>query len=48
MRWTKGLALSLSVACLFAGPALAADVYIYPTKGQSPEQQNRDRYECHT
>ena len=22
--------------------------YIYPSKGQSPEQQNRDRYECHT
>ena len=30
------------------GSALAQETFIYPTKGQSPEQQNRDRYECHT
>ncbi len=47
MRWTKGLALSLSVAYLCAGPALAADVYIYPEKGQSQEQQQKDEYECY-
>ena len=29
-------------------PAAAQQIFIYPTKGQSPEQQNRDRYECHT
>lgn len=23
------------------------DVYVYPREGQSPEQQDRDRYECH-
>ena len=45
MRWTKGLSLSLSVAYLCAGPALAADVYIYPEKGQSKEQQQKDEYE---
>ncbi len=27
--------------------ALAQDVYIYPNKGQSPEQQQRDEYECY-
>jgi hypothetical protein len=30
------------------GPVLAQEPFIYPTKGQSPEQQSRDRYECHT
>lgn len=49
MVCTKRLTLALFVSSLpFAGPVLAQDVYIYPTKGQSPEQQNRDRYECHT
>jgi hypothetical protein len=38
----------LLAASLSAGPALAADLYIYPNKGQSPEQQSRDRYDCHT
>ena len=28
--------------------ALGQDLFIYPSKGQSPEQQNQDRYECHT
>lgn len=39
--------LFLFAAALFTGPALAQDVFIYPNKGQSLEQQNRDRYECH-
>lgn len=47
MRWTKGMAVSLSVAYLCAGPALAADVYIYPDKGQSKAQQEKDNYECY-
>jgi hypothetical protein len=25
----------------------AQSLYVYPAKGQSPEQQNRDQYECH-
>ena len=25
----------------------SADLYIYPNKGQDPELQRRDRYECH-
>jgi YMGG-like Gly-zipper len=39
------LLLTLGVA---GGHALGADLYIYPNKGQSAEQQSRDRYECHT
>ena len=39
----------LSVAVLVAAsPAWGSQLFIYPSKGQSPEQQNRDRYECHT
>jgi Glycine-zipper domain len=35
---------------LFAAAALAQsnDIYIYPAKGQSQAQQDRDRYECHS
>ena len=28
-------------------PEAAAEVIIYPAKGQSPDQLDRDRYECH-
>jgi uncharacterized protein HemX len=41
-----GLALGLA-ACLCGRDVLGADLYIYPNKGQSPEQQSRDRYDCH-
>jgi hypothetical protein len=37
----------LFAVCLGGGDALGADLYIYPNKGQSPEQQARDRYDCH-
>ena len=30
-----------------AGTGLAADVFVYPQKGQSAEQQNKDSYECY-
>jgi hypothetical protein len=29
------------------GFAHAQGLYVYPARGQSPEQQNRDQYECH-
>ncbi len=35
---------------LLIGPAFAqgSDIYIYPAKGQSQVQQDKDRYECHS
>jgi len=30
-----------------AAPPPSVEVYFYPTKGQSPAQQERDRYECY-
>jgi hypothetical protein len=40
-----GLATLLAVS--LAGVSTAQQVYVYPQKGQSPEQQNKDRGECH-
>jgi len=42
------LVLALLVPAIGASSASGSDVIIYPAKGQSPDQQNRDRYECHT
>lgn len=37
-----------SLACLmFAAAAPAAEPEVYPAKGQSTEQQERDQFECH-
>ena len=42
------LATAALLGALVCEPAVAQQMYIYPSQGQSPEQQNRDRYECHT
>ncbi|MGH7907170.1 MAG: glycine zipper family protein [Candidatus Binataceae bacterium] len=53
--WRRGriirlLAFSLFPGLLASGSALAqnGDIYIYPAKGQSQAQQDKDRYECHS
>jgi hypothetical protein len=38
---------SLIAALAWAGGAQAQQVFVYPQRGQSPEQQQRDRSECH-
>jgi hypothetical protein len=35
------------VSVLFATVALAQQLFIYPQRGQSPQQQQQDRFECH-
>jgi hypothetical protein len=40
-------ALIAGLGMLAALPAAAQDVFFYPTKGQGPDQQNRDRGECY-
>jgi len=42
------LAIVTLPVLLLAGSSHAQDIYIYPAKGQSQEQQDRDRYECHS
>ncbi len=40
---------TVSFAVAIASPSAAQqDVFIYPQKGQTPEQQSKDRSECHT
>ncbi len=34
------------LTCLATGPVLA-ELYIYPAKGQSSEQQDKDKFECY-
>ena len=48
MRYLTRTAMTLLVAVTAGWPAAAQQMFIYPTQGQSQEQQNRDRYECHT
>ena len=43
----KILMLLFMASLLFAGPTLGDDVFIYPTKGQSKQQQDKDKYECY-
>jgi hypothetical protein len=40
--------LSLIAASLVISAARAQDVIAYPAAKQTPEQQSRDRYECHS
>jgi hypothetical protein len=49
MREPRFLVLSVCLAIVFfTGSALGQDLFIYPQRGQTQEQQNRDRYECHS
>jgi Glycine zipper len=51
IRMPKSPVLRYALYLLVLGgvsSAWGAQLFIYPSKGQSPEQQNRDRYECHT
>ena len=45
---TARLVTAALLGALACGPAVAQQMYVYPNQGQSPDQQNRDRYECHT
>ena len=45
MHRTFILVCALGLAC--AVPARAAEPEVYPAKGQSAQQQERDQYECH-
>ena len=47
MTCRKHLTIWSLVASLVAGPALAQELMIFPNKGQSQEQQQKDRGECH-
>ena len=41
------VAIAFCFTAVFAGSAAAAEVFIYPQKGQSAEQQEKDKFECY-
>ena len=49
IRRLPSCALVLLFATVLASPiGSAQNLIVYPAKGQSQDQQNRDRYECHS
>lgn len=47
MRLIKYLLIVLIILVFFTGSAFAQDFFVYPTKGQSLEQQKKDESECY-
>lgn len=48
MTATKCITISLLIALFLVGSVLAQDLVIYPAKGQSQEQLDKDKYECYS
>jgi hypothetical protein len=46
MKALTGVAVRVAVAAVAPGIVLAQG-YVYPTRGQSPQQQQKDQGECH-
>jgi hypothetical protein len=46
MFYLKSLTFTL-ISCLSLTVMASSDIFVYPNKAQSPEQQSKDRYECH-
>ena len=48
LRIAVYLAILISLVCTpFLGELAQAEMFIYPAKGQSAEQQQKDEFECH-
>jgi hypothetical protein len=47
MRQALHILVFLFLTTLATGPVLAQDLFIYPNKGQSQEQMEKDKYECY-
>ena len=48
MKIAKCITISLLITFLAAGVVLAQELIIYPAKGQSQEQLDKDKYECYS
>ena len=46
MREVLSAVLAAAI-CVLLPASVSADVFVYPQKGQSSEQQNKDSYECY-
>ncbi len=47
MKQIINLGMLFLVTLLIADPVLSQDLFIYPNKGQSKEQMDKDKYECY-
>ncbi len=47
MRFIKLLAVTAVLSLVLAARVHAQDLVVYPAKGQSPEQQQKDEFECY-
>jgi len=47
IRYAVWAMLPIALVGLALTPAAAQQMYVYPAQNQSPEQQNKDQYECH-
>jgi hypothetical protein len=47
MKPTHRTMITAAVALCFAMSGAHAQQFVYPAKGQSPEQQKKDEYDCH-
>ena len=47
MKLNHRTMIATAVALSFAMSGAQAQQFVYPAKGQSPEQQKKDEYECH-
>ena len=47
MRNRTGSITLMLAAMLGTTAAMASDLYVYPAKGQSADQQDKDKYECY-
>ena len=47
MKIAKYITISLLITLLVAGVVLAQELVIYPAKGQSQDQMDKDKYECY-
>ena len=48
MKKTKYITISLLITLLMAGVVGAQELVIYPAKGQSQDQMEKDKYECYS
>lgn len=48
MKRTKQMLTVVFLSLFIVAPALAQELFIYPTKGQSQEQLEKDKFNCYT
>ena len=47
MRYTLSLVITLAVTFLVGEASAALDVFVYPSKGQTKDQQEQDEFACY-